>query len=340
MPHCAGMTAAVENVHMVVAAAARRGVPPGKLLAAVGLDPQSLLANDGRVPAEPMLRLWRTAAELCGDPGFGLSLIDHLHPYYVSGLGFAVHGSATFGDALRRLARFFALVNQHGALELVDDGPLVRVRFVVRAEIDAEELRHPAECVLAVLLWTGRRTTGAALQPVAVGFRHAAPTELAAHERTFGVAPRFEQPWNELVFARAALATPQLAPSGEMTALAERRLHRQVAELPPIEAFTGRVRRVLLEELQLGEPTLARLAARLRMSERTVQRRLSGEGASMQALLDEARRELSLRRLAESNQSIAEISFLLGFAEVRAFHRAFKRWTGSTPAAYRQSRSA
>ena len=334
------MTAAVENVRMVVAAAAGRGVPPGKLLAASGLDPQSLMANDGRVPAEPVLRLWRTAAELCGDPGFGLSLVDHLQPYYLGGLGLAVHGSATFGDALRRLSQFFALVNQRAALELVDDGPLVRARFVIRAELDAEELRHPVECLIAVLLWTGRRTTGAALQPVAVGFRHAAPAELAAHERTFGMVPRFEQPENELVFARAALAMPLLAPSGEMTALAERHLHRRIAELPPIEAFTGRVRRVLLEQLEAGEPTLARLAARLGMSERTVQRRLSSEGTSMQALLDEARREISLRRLAESKQSIAEISFLLGFAEVRAFHRAFKRWTGSTPAVYRQSHSA
>jgi AraC-like DNA-binding protein len=100
------------------------------------------------------------------------------------------------------------------------------------------------------------------------------------------------------------------------------------------------VRRVLLEELRLGEPTLARLAARMRMSERTLQRHLGQEGTSMQALLDEARHQLSLRHLGEAKESIAEISFLLGFAEVRAFHRAFKRWTGSTPAAYRQARTA
>jgi AraC-like DNA-binding protein len=76
------------------------------------------------------------------------------------------------------------------------------------------------------------------------------------------------------------------------------------------------------------------------MSERTLQRRLGGEGTSVQALLDEVRHRISLRQLAESRQSIAEISYLLGFAEVRAFHRAFKRWTGSTPAVYRQSRAA
>src|SRR5262245_51037845 len=175
------MTAAVENVHMVVAAAAKRGVPPGKLLAAAGVDPPSLMANDGRVPPEPVLRLWRAAAELCGDPDFGLSLVDQLHPYYLGALGLAVHASATFGDALRRVARFFALVNQHAALELIADGPLVRARFVVRSELGVEDLRHPVECVLAVLLWTGRRATGAALQPVAVGFRHAAPADVAAH---------------------------------------------------------------------------------------------------------------------------------------------------------------
>ena len=107
-----------------------------------------------------------------------------------------------------------------------------------------------------------------------------------------------------------------------------------------LDELGGQVRRALVEELRLGEPTLPRLAARLRMSERTLQRRLSAEGTTMQAMLDDARSEISLRRLAESKQSIAEISFLLGFAEVRAFHRAFKRWTGSTPAAYRQSRSA
>jgi AraC-like DNA-binding protein len=110
-------------------------------------------------------------------------------------------------------------------------------------------------------------------------------------------------------------------------------------ELPPADTFAGRVRRVLLEELRLGAPSLARLAARMRMSERTLQRNLGREGASMQALLDEVRHQLSLRHLAESKESIAEISFLLGFAEVRACHRAFKRWTGLTPAAYRQARA-
>jgi AraC-like DNA-binding protein len=142
------------------------------------------------------------------------------------------------------------------------------------------------------------------------------------------------------VLERTALDTPTLAPDSALAQSADRHLRRLHDELPQIETFAERVRRVILEELRLGEPTLGRLAARLRMSERALQRRLGNEGASVQALLDEVRRELSLRQLAESNQSIAEISYDLGFAEVRAFHRAFKRWTGSTPATYRKEHGA
>jgi hypothetical protein len=239
---------------MVVAAAAMRGVPPATLLAAIDLDPQALLAADGRVAVEPAARAWQAAAELCGDPWFGLAVVEHLHSDYLGGLGLAVHGSATFGDALRRLARFFHVVNQRVTLELVEDGALVRVRLVIDEEVDAELLRHPTECLLAVLSKLARRATGTALVPAAVAFRHAALGDLAAYLRAFGIAPRFAQPWHEIAFPRAALDTPHLAPDGAMIAHAERHLHRQLDELPPVETFAGRARCVLLEALRLASP--------------------------------------------------------------------------------------
>jgi AraC-like DNA-binding protein len=332
-------SAAVQNVQLVLAAAMSRGIPPAKLLGEIGLLPQQLIDADGRVPVETALRAWQVAAELSGDPGFGLSVMEYMHPGLLGSLAFAVHGSATLGDGLRRLARFFRVVNQLASLAVLEDGPRMRVRVEVDHEVPADELRHPMECLLSTLLMVGRRSTGTPLQPLAVSFRHAAPHDLAAHRRAFGVAPSFGQPSTELVFPRQVLDLPHLAPDDTLVAVAERHLRRMLDEIPPADTFADRVRRVLLEELRLGEPTLPRLAARMHMSERTLQRNLGREGASMQALLDEVRHQLSLRHLAESKESIAEISFLLGFAEVRAFHRAFKRWTGLTPAAYRQTRA-
>ena len=121
------------------------------------------------------------------------------------------------------------------------------------------------------------------------------------------------------------------------SALTEGAVHRILDALPEEVGFLDRVRRTILEELGLGEPKLARLAQRMQLSERTLQRWLQRERTSVQALIDGARRELALRQLASTSQSIAQIAHLVGFAEVRAFHRAFKRWTGSTPAAYRRS---
>jgi AraC-like DNA-binding protein len=331
-------TAAVQNVRLVVAAALARGVPPGKLFAQAGIEPQSLLDPDGRLPAEVALRAWRAAAELSGDPNFGLSVVDHVRPDTHGGVGYVVHGSATLGEGMRRLSTFFRLLHQRTTLEVVSEGGLARLRFVADYDGPPGELKHPVECMLSVLLSACRRTTGRPLRPLAVSFRHGAPAALDAHRRAFDVEPAFDQPHSELCFAAEVFDLPSAGPDAQMVFAAERHLRQLLEQLPRDEAFATRARGALLEELRRGEPTLERLAARLRVSERTLQRRLSQEGTSLQALLDDLRRELSLRHLAESGESIAEIAFVLGFSEVSAFHRAFKRWTGSTPGAYRQTR--
>src|SRR5438128_2237783 len=99
-------TAAVQNVRMVMAAAAARGVAPGALLAASDLDARAVIAADGRVPAEAVLRVWCAAAERTGDPWFGLSVASHLATEHLD-LALALAGNATLGDALRQLVRFF-----------------------------------------------------------------------------------------------------------------------------------------------------------------------------------------------------------------------------------------
>jgi AraC-like DNA-binding protein len=73
------------------------------------------------------------------------------------------------------------------------------------------------------------------------------------------------------------------------------------------------------------------------MSPRSLQRRLQSEGTSFAQVLVDLRRDLALRYLRDERIAIGEVGFLLGFLDVAAFHRAFKRWTGSTPAQYRRS---
>jgi AraC-like DNA-binding protein len=95
------------------------------------------------------------------------------------------------------------------------------------------------------------------------------------------------------------------------------------------------VHRFLAEGLSNGQPQLAQIAPRLRMSARTLHRKLEQEGTNFRRVLTEVRRELAVRHLVECRLAIGEIAFLLGFSEVSAFHRAFKHWTGHAPHAYR-----
>jgi len=103
------------------------------------------------------------------------------------------------------------------------------------------------------------------------------------------------------------------------------------------ESFATRVRRVIAAELQHSRPTSISVARRLRMSRRTLVRRLASDGTCFSALLDDLRRQLALHLVSKGRASLHELSKALGFSHVQAFHRSFKRWTGSTPCRYRET---
>jgi AraC-like DNA-binding protein len=101
--------------------------------------------------------------------------------------------------------------------------------------------------------------------------------------------------------------------------------------------ITTTVRNYLAENMAQGPKTLSQLAEQMRMSERSLQRRLESEGTRFAKLADEVRKELALRYIADRRLALGEVAYLLGFAEPSPFHRAFKRWTGMTPAVARQA---
>ena len=333
-------TSSVNTVRLILAAWTARGGSVAELLAAIGLEPQQMLDPDGRVPGDVARRAWHVAAERCCDPHFGLSVSALVQPLEFGALGYALYSSATLRETLRRFSTFFRLVQQKATLTLIEEPEVARIRFSLSDAADPADLRHPVECLLAGLVDRGHLAAGQVLPVLAVSFQHPAPEETSAHERAFGVVPRFSQSHNEIVTLRAVLDLPRRSSAPALIPTMERHLAQLIRDLPPDETLLRHVRRVLAEELRRGEPTLERTAARLQMSGRSLQRRLQEEGSAYQQLLDELRCELASRHVAEQRESIAEIAFLLGFSEVSAFHRAFKRWTGLTPRASRQKSAA
>jgi AraC-like DNA-binding protein len=122
--------------------------------------------------------------------------------------------------------------------------------------------------------------------------------------------------------------------------LLERFAADQLAKIPTSAPFSERVRACILSMLPLGSLTADTVAARFSMSNRTLRRRLQEDATSYQELLDEVRAELARHYLTRERRGIDEVAFLLGFSDPSAFSKAFRRWTGQTPADFVRANSS
>lgn len=324
----------------VVGFAAKSGVPPPELFRAAALDPALLAAPDADLLHSEELGLWDQAARLTGDRDFGLHLAEWLVGFpkeHFDVLAFAARSCATLGDNYRRVARYIRLIHDGIYLALDDDDEPGLVRLVHgHYQEPREPPRHPVEGQLALALLQGRRAIGEEFSPRAVRFRHARPDRVSEHERIFRAPVHYDCPRNELVLDRTVLERPQRHADARLLAMVERQLESLLSDLPDNHRFLAVVERTIMEALPDGEPEIAAIAGKLHMSPRSLQRRLRSEGTSFAESLSALRHDHALRYLRDQRISIGEVGFLLGFLEMSSFYRAFKRWTGSTPAAYRR----
>lgn len=328
----------VKTVLAIVGFAANAGVPPPDLLRAAGLDPAPLADPDAYLMRSQEMRLWDEAVRLTGDPDFGLHLGEWLAGCpedHFDVLAFAVRSSPTLGEHYRLAGRYIRLIHEGIYLSLEEDGDVARLVHGHTPEQIGP--RHPVEGMLALNLLLGRRSLGEEFAPQSVCFAHARPHRASEQERVFGAPVHYGCPRNELVLDRALLERPQRHAELRLLAMLDRQLGGLLAGLPESRRYRDVVKRCMMDELPEREPVVAAIAATLHMSARSLQRRLQSEGTSFAEVLSELRRDLALRYLQDPRIYVGEVAFLLGFLDVTAFHRAFKRWTGSTPAEYRRS---
>lgn len=325
-------------LQLVLAGATARGADPRALLRAAKISGTDLADPDGRLPHAAALRMWTQAALATGDEHFGLHLCEQLPVDGLGPLGFAVRSSATLGEAYQRVARYLRLLVHGPVLDLRVDGSVVRLRHVPPTTSTGPS-RHAVEFLLGNMVVLARKGVEPSLTPRAVGFRHAPPRDLEPYRPLFGRDVRFEQQHDELVLDRELLDRPQQQAEPSLASVLDQHLSSLLASAPA-DGFVERVDAALAAELERGEPSVGSIAARLHMSPRTLQRRLRDEGTSLTERLDRTRETLASRLLSEPSRSIGEVAFMLGFSEVSTFHRAFKRWTGLTPVAYRRGGQA
>ncbi|PKN54010.1 MAG: AraC family transcriptional regulator [Deltaproteobacteria bacterium HGW-Deltaproteobacteria-14] len=326
---------------MIVGAAALRGADPRALIDAVGFDPATAEDPDARMALTVETALWAEAERQTGDADLGLHTAELLQPGVFDVLDYAVRTAPTLRASLERLARYNRLEHDAAEFTVRDGAGRTQVDHAFRGGVPGQELgqhRHSIEFTLSSLVVIGRQLSAAPVVPIEVAFHHPAPARAAEHERVFGVAPRFSAGVNRVAFAAADMLRPVPAADPRLWRVIERHAEALLAARPVApQSFAARIARELSTALSEGPPTLADIAARLHVSERTLQRHLREEGLSYDALLEGYRKNLALSYLADPKIGIAEVAYLLGYSEPSAFHRAFKRWTGHTPGALRSA---
>jgi AraC-like DNA-binding protein len=310
----------------------RLGHDPAPLLGAVGIDPAALEDPDARIPMRAGSGLLTHAAAAIGDDCIGLHIAEHADLRTVDAHFYAMAASATLQEAYERLSRYQRLIHETTRIEVSTSDDGLTLRHILPG--GGAAARQTAEFLIAAWLRTGRLITRTAWNPKVVRFAHAAPSDTREHERFFGASLQFRTGENSMTIPGS---TASLACVGADPALASLIDRYAAQHMPPPSALTlaDRVREVLSANPGDREPAAAVVAARMKMSVRTLNRSLAAEGTTYRELLDRVRHELATRYLGDRRMSIGEVAFLLGFSELSAFSRAFKRWTGQTPAVFR-----
>ena len=312
------------------------GVAPRELLAAVGLTPAALERIDARVPATLEAQLLEAAERLTGDESVGLRVAQSLTAGAYDVLGYALRSSATLGQALERLARYHRLIHESAAVQTEVEGNVARITHGASGEPLAK-VRPLAQMALGAIVVVGRQLTGQDWAPLAVEFQHARPRDCTEYERLFRAPVRFDAACNQLLLDAALLRRPLPQADPGLCGVLERYARELAGRLPAGHTASEQVRFLICQSLVGGDIRAEALARQLHMSARTLQRALATEGTSLREIMDGLRRDLAARYLAEPDLALGEVAFLLGFTELSSFWRAFKRWTGTTPAASRRS---
>jgi AraC-like DNA-binding protein len=246
-------------------------------------------------------------------------------------LDYLVLTSETVADGHHQLARYFQLQRIPIDFEICEE------EFPARVRMSSPGNPFGIEYSVCLDVLHFRRETEGRIDFAGVSLMHE-PDDAAALERALGCPVHTRASWNGVAIPKASWRLPLKRRDPILRGLLERQASEALARISGDGGVADAARRVLAARIAGGDTGVDTVAKRLGMSARTLQRRLRAESTSYQRVLDGVRRNAAEGYLSDSTLSVAEVGYLLGFSEPAAFHRAFRRWRGTTPLEFRRAR--
>ncbi|ARK84006.1 AraC family transcriptional regulator [Burkholderia pseudomallei] len=313
-----------------------RGIDARDARAGTGLRDDVLGEPDARIAPSQWGRLVLNAIRLSGDEGIGFELGLRLRMSVHGFLGYAALTAADLRASLLVNARYFRMRNRQYRLHYAerDDGATLSLHGVQASPV----LQHHAmfEIVLTGIAQNVGTVAGRAEPPIELQFAWPEPDYYARYRDRLPPV-RFGCAANAVWVSRDALDWPLPLADDVAHRQALAQVEREYADVRHEEGdLVARVRAELTLTAH-GYPRPDALARRLLMSTRTLRRRLLDAGCGYRALVDEARLRDARRLLRASDLDLKTIAARLQFNDPANFTRAFRKWTGLTPSAYREA---
>jgi AraC-like DNA-binding protein len=310
------------------------GVDPVSFLRNYGIDAALITKSNERVPVGKILGMWAKAAAAAREPLFGLYAARNVESHTFGLVSYLATVSATWGEALELICRYFRLITDVGKYELCVVEGSATLLFVRRA--GAPNPSHEFwDFVLSVpFSYAMRNVENFKVREILLPYPM--PAHRAGIESYFAAPARFSAGSLALVFPEEYLKAPLKAADRPLANLLRSLADEKMATMPDASEPLSQLRNALRDALRAGDVTLAGVAHRLSVSPRNMQRQLRAAGTGFTLELNRARRELALILVDQPGVTLQQIAFRLGFSEQTAFQRAFRRWTGETPGHYRE----
>ncbi len=312
-----------------------RGLDANDFFAQSGLDPALLRDPNARYPGHAIKRLWQRVKEVLQDPCIGLEVARHFHPTTLHALGFAWMASTTLEEAFARLIRYSRLITDREEYRFGETDE--DFRFEIHPLDEDRYYPHEGrDAAFAVLVNMCRAIYGNDFNPLHIEFCRPQPPQPCVGEfhKLFRAPLTFSAPLYVMHFDKAMMRKPLPTANADVARANDEIIADYLAQLDDSD-IVMQVKRLLTEQLPSGKATQASIARALNISPRSLQRRLHEAGTHYSEVLNDTRRELAIKHIRNARLSMGEITYLLGFAEVSSFSRAFKRWTGKPPGEYR-----
>lgn len=328
-------TISIQFVRPVVDAVRLRGLDPETVLREAGISPELLQISQARVSPQHYSALWRRVIHYLDDEFFAQDSRRMKSGSFALLTRAVVHCTNLQG-ALDRTARFLGAFLDDYAIGIGTSSELARITVEPRSAAGAQAV-FANETLLVMVYGLACWLVGRRIPILHARFAYQRPAHASEYPALFGDSLAFDQPCTQLELDAAMLRLPVVQNERAAKEFLRVAPENILLRYNNTQSLSARIRRRLRQSSPDDWPDLETLAQELNTAPATLRRRLRADGESYQSIKDGLRRDLAITFLSDTALSVAAIALALGFHEPSAFHRAFRKWTHTSPGAYRRA---